>query len=224
MVWSICKPRVRLLIEATIVLSMLPIHLYAAEAFSGIAAGVDIDTSGDLPVSSEAMPPGEEEPKESAPKSIEPSRDIRIQLPGFSHHFSAPAAAKYGKKWNEQNYGIGVEMRDPMPEPNWAGWSTLDSAGLMKDSLGVWGGYAGVALQKRLVDNDYTLDLGPSFWLLWRTFDFGGPHMFVPAILPSLSIEHRESGWGLNSVLIPGFRWHTREMPTVLWVGITKSY
>jgi hypothetical protein len=158
------------------------------------------------------------------PWAIEPARNIRIQLPGFSHHFSEPAAAKYGKKWNEKNYGAGIELRDPIEAAGWNKWSVLESAGFMKDSLGAWGSYAGAALQKRLINSDYTVDFGPSFWILYRTFDFGGPHLLTPAILPSLSIDHKPSGWGVNSILIPGFKWDNREMPTVLWVGITKAF
>lgn len=172
---------------------------------------------------SEALPsvPAEQA---SALIVMTPSRNVRVQLPGFSHHFSDPIAAKHGKKWNEKNYGIGLEFRDPVDTENWNRWSTLKSAGLMKDSLGAWGGYATVTLQKRIINNEYTVDAGPALGIFWRTFNFGGPHRLMPAILPSLSIEHKKSGWGINSILIPGFKWRDRKMPTVLWVGITKSY
>lgn len=217
------KFRIRRLIEAAF-LTALPFHLHAQET----SPTVESTPAGGISISSDIaayVDDGISSPKPAAKKAIPPSRDIRVQLPGFSHHFSEPAAARYGKKWNEQNYGIGIEFRDPIGRPDWDGWSTLESAGLMKDSLGAWGGYAGMALQKRFVDDgEYTLDFGPSFWLMWRTFDFGGPHLLVPAVLPSLSAEDKSSGWGVNSILIPGFRWKNREMPTVLWIGITKSY
>jgi len=222
MTFSFRKPRARLLllIEVALIMMALPLHGQAEETISGVKVAL----SDEIPASPTSSPEKNDDSKEATMKPIETSRDLRIQLPGFSHHFSAPAAAQYGRKWNEKNYGIGIELRDPISNPNWSDWSTLESAGLMKDSLGAWGGYAGVAVQKRFVDEKYTVDFGPSFWLLWRTLDFDGPHLFIPAVLPSLSIENKANGWGLNSVLIPGFRWHDKEMPTVLWIGITRSY
>lgn len=217
MAFRIRKLQACFLIEVALILTV-PLHAYAEENVSGIEVTLPDDTSASSGVSAKER----DDSESMAMKPIEKSRDVRVQLPGFSHHFSAPAAA--GRKWNEKNYGAGLELRDPINDPNWTGWSTLESAGLMKDSLGVWGGYAGVAWQKRFLDAKYTLDFGPSFWLLWRTLDFDGPHLLIPIVLPSLSVENKADGWGMNSVLIPGFRWHDKEMPTVLWIGITKSY
>ena len=151
---------------------------------------------------------------------IETQRNVAFQLPGMSHHFSAPENPH--TKWNERNLGFGFEFRDAIDDPDWAGWSRKTTLGAMQDSLGAWGLYTGMTLQKRLASSPITVDFGPGAFLFWRTFETDGPHRLMPAVLPVLSFEHRPTGIGLNMLFVPHLQLGSRgEMPAVLYGQVT---
>jgi len=157
-----------------------------------------------------------------------PPRELTVQLPGMSHHFSRPkdrhGNVMPGRKFNEQNWGIGVQLERPL-SGQWDQWVTKTSLGVMKDSLDAYGVYAGHVWQKRAVDGaDYNVDLGGGGFLFYRTLRFNGPHVLVPAVLPVLSVEHKATHFGVNVVVVPQCRVSGGTMPGVIYMQFTKAF
>lgn len=158
----------------------------------------------------------------------EPVRHLTIQLPGMSHHFDPPmdkqGNALPGRKFNEKNWGIGVQLEHALGG-EWERWITKTSFGVMKDSLDAMGLYAGHAWQKRLVDGDMVgVDLGGGAFLFYRTLRFGGPHLLVPGLLPVLSVTHKPWQLGVNLVAVPRCRVGGGTMPRVIYLQFTKAF
>lgn len=146
--------------------------------------------------------------------------NLALQLPGMSHHFEEPKEP--GRRWNENNTGIGLEWRSPVGTN---GWTNKTTVGLMRDSHGKWGGYGGYAWQYRLVDGaSWQLDAGAGAFLFYRTVKFDGKLKLVPGVLPVLSIEHKPSGYGMNVLFVPNVKIGNYDMPAVLYAQFTKRF
>jgi hypothetical protein len=157
-----------------------------------------------------------------------PMRHLTIQLPGMSHHFDPPVDRHgneiQGREFNEQNWGIGVQLERALTG-DWSQWVSKTSFGVMKDSLDAMGAYAGHTWQKRVIDGDsYTADLGGGAFLFYRTLRFDGPHVLVPAALPVLSATHKAWGLGINVVAVPRVKLSGGTMPNVIYAQFTKSF
>jgi hypothetical protein len=108
---------------------------------------------------------------------------------------------------------------------DWDQWVTKASFGVMKDSLDAMGIYAGYTWQKRLVDSaSYSVDLGGGAFLFYRTLQFDGPHLWVPAVLPVLSAEHKGLRLGINLVAVPRVQFSGGTMPGVIYLQFTKAF
>ena len=162
------------------------------------------------------------------PLWLEPPRQLTVQLPGMSHHFDQPTDRHghviSGRKFNEQNWGIGIQLERTL-SGQWEHWVTKASFGLMKDSLDAMGLYAGYTWQKRVIDNDsYSADIGGGGFLFYRTLQFDGPHLLIPAVLPVLSAEHKGLRLGINIVAVPRCRFGGGTMPGVVYLQFTKAF
>lgn len=160
--------------------------------------------------------------------TLESKRHFTLQLPGFSHHFDKPrykdGTYVQGRKFNERNWGIGAQFEDPMGE-EWADWVRKVSFGIMKDSLDAFGLYAGATLQKRAYDSPYfSVEVGGGAFLFYRTLQFDGKHLLVPAVLPVVSALHKPSGAGANVVFVPQFETSKGTMPGVIYLQLTKQF
>lgn len=151
---------------------------------------------------------------------LTPSRPgLAIQLPGMSHHFQKPQES--GREWNQTHYGIGLEMRSSYSETV----VLKKSFGLMKDSLNMWGAYGGVTLQKRLYESSaWRADLGGGAFLFYRALHFNGKRNILPGLLPVASLEHQETGLGINILYVPHVKMNNGEMPAVLYAQMTKRF
>jgi hypothetical protein len=185
-----------------------------AEAVSPVIVPTAVEVDADL------MPP--------LPSWLEPPRQLTIQLPGMSHHFDQPTDSHGrpipGREFNERNWGIGIQIERAMTG-DWDQWVTKASFGVMKDSLDAMGIYAGYTWQKRLVDSaSYSVDLGGGAFLFYRTLQFDGPHLWVPAVLPVLSAEHKGLRLGINLVAVPRVQFSGGTMPGVIYLQFTKAF
>ena len=162
------------------------------------------------------------------PTWLEPPRQLTIQLPGMSHHFDQPTDSHGrpipGREFNERNWGIGIQIERAMTG-DWDQWVTKASFGVMKDSLDAMGVYAGYTWQKRLLNSEsYSVDLGGGAFLFYRTLQFDGPHLWVPAVLPVLSAEHKGLRLGFNLVAVPRVQFSGSTMPGVIYLQFTKAF
>jgi hypothetical protein len=127
---------------------------------------------------------------------------LELQLPGLSHHFSAPKAE--GRSWRDLHDGLGVQLtkRDGNVVVRY-------TAGFMRDSFANQGLYAGGAIGWRLLEGSVELDISAAPMLLYRTTRFddatgSAPLKLIPVIMPLISFEHRASGIGGNLTVLPG--------------------
>ena len=122
-----------------------------------------------------------------------------LQLPGVSHHFSAPQKA--GKSWNQFHDGLGLQTTRVTGDR-----VVRYTAGFMRDSFGKQGLYVGGAYGMRLLDESgYYVDLSAAPMLLYRTIKFDtNDRVLIPIVLPMLSFEHKASGIGANITVLPG--------------------
>ena len=175
-----------------------------------------------------AVAPDPDAADKTLQEALASARHLTIQLPGMSHHFSRPTDKDgnvlTGRKFNEQNWGIGIQLESAL-SGEWEGWVTKTSFGVLKDSLDAMGLYAGHTVQKRWLDNPvYSVDAGAGAFLFYRTLQFDGPHRLIPAVLPVLSAQHKATRLGLNVVAVPPFKVHSGKMPGVLYVQFTKAF
>ena len=159
---------------------------------------------------------------------LEAARHLTIQLPGMSHHFSQPTDQNgnllAGREFNEQNWGLGLQLERAMTGDG-SLWVTKTSVGVMKDSLNAMGLYAGHTWQKRVHEGaSLSADAGGGAFLFYRTLQFNGSRKLVPALLPVLSTLHRDSGLGLNLVLVPRLKMKSGVMPGVIYLQFTKAF
>jgi hypothetical protein len=162
---------------------------------------------------------------------LTPARKLSVQLPGLSHHFSSPTDKRGrvmpGKRYNERNWGIGVEFEDTDTAAVEASdhWIAKTSFGVLKDSLNAFGLYAGRTMQRRIADKaDFSVDVGAGAFLFLRTMEFDGPHRLVPAVLPVVSAMHKPTQVGVNLVAIPEFTLNGSKMPGVVFLQFTRAF
>jgi len=182
-------------------------------------------------VSPVIVPPAATEPAADAEQPLKwlpPPRQLTVQLPGMSHHFDDPVDSHGnpmpGREFNERNWGIGIQLERALTG-EWSQWVSKVSFGVMKDSLDAMGLYAGYTWQKRLLDTPtYSVDLGGGGFLFWRTLEFDGPHLLVPAVLPVLSAEWKSLRLGVNVVAVPRCQFSGGTMPGVVYLQFTKAF
>lgn len=144
---------------------------------------------------------------------------LTLLLPGMSHHFDAPEDS--ARRWNETHAGLGLAWRSKWDE---TGWYLKTAIGTMHDSVESWGAYGGVAWQYRMFDGaSWLVDAGGGIFLFYRAVQFDGPHIWLPGALPVLSAEHRPTGLGLNVLYVPNVKFDAGEMPSVIYVQLTKQ-
>lgn len=189
----------------------------------GASAAAEASSPAGLPV-----PPDVAANEAGPPIWAQPSRHLTIQLPGMSHHFGQPTDrhgnVQSDRKFNEKNWGVGIQLERAL-SGDWQEWVTKTSFGVMKDSLDAMGLYAGHALQKRVVDGPgFTADVGGGAFLFYRTLRFDGPHLLIPAALPVLSAQHKDTQIGLNLLAIPPCKLNSGTVPGVIYVQFTKAF
>lgn len=145
---------------------------------------------------------------------------VAIILPGMSRHFQAPENT--ARKWNETHAGLGLESRSKWDDN---GWYFKKAIGVMRDSVESWGAYGGAVWQKRIYeDASLVVDAGGGVFLFYRALHFDGEHLWLPGLLPVLSVEHKSTGIGLNILYVPHFKTDAGEMPAVLFAQLTKLF
>jgi hypothetical protein len=70
----------------------------------------------------------------------------------------------------------------------------------------------------------YSVDLGGGAFLFYCTLQFDGPHLWIPAVLPVLSAEHRGLRLGINLVAVPRVQFSGGTMPGVICLQFTKAF
>ena len=193
-----------------------------------LSAGCAVRAAAVSPVIVPTAVDANADPEPPLPGWLEPPRQLMIQLPGMSHHFDEPTDSHGrpipGREFNERNWGLGIQIERAMTG-DWDRWVTKASFGVMKDSLDAMGIYAGYTWQKRLVNNaSYSVDLGGGAFLFYRTLQFDGPHLWVPAVLPVLSAEHKGLRLGINLVAVPRVQFSGGTMPGVIYLQFTKAF
>lgn len=145
---------------------------------------------------------------------------VAIILPGMSHHFQAPKNTT--RKWNETHAGIGLETRSKWGDN---GWIFKKAVGIMRDSVESWGAYGGAVWQKRVLESpSWVVDAGGGAFLFYRALHFDGERMWLPGLLPVVSVEHKSTGIGLNVLYVPNFQTDAGEMPAVIFAQLTKRF
>lgn len=154
---------------------------------------------GLIAFSSVALADNPPEDQHSQYRSVQP---WALEISGTAHHFSQPSNSS--ERYNQQNWGLGVEYRQPNPSSRWA---TIYGASALKDSFGHWGGYAGVA-REYTIGQIYSVKIQPGagLFLFYRTSDFNGPHHWRIWAVPLVHFEETYSGLGLNVVVVPSIR------------------
>ncbi len=134
---------------------------------------------------------------------------------GVSHHFQPTRAP--GHEWQEQHAGLGLERRASVSDDGRSDWSLSTAGGLMQDSRGFWGGYAGAGYLwhwRRYGQID--LGLGGGAYLFYRSVSWSGRMAVVPGLLPLASAHFPASGISLNLIYVPRLSAINEAMPSVL--------
>ncbi len=135
---------------------------------------------------------------------------------GFSHHFEPTRAP--GRQWNEQHPGLGLERRRLGGQT----WHWRQSAGFLQDSRNVWGGYAGVGLMRewRVLDSA-RIGAGLGAHAFYRSVSWSGRRAWVPALLPTLSLELPQDRLGVNLMWVPPTGLGGESRPALLFLQMT---
>ena len=152
-----------------------------------------------------------------------------LQLPGMSQHFEKPR--KRGAEWNQYHEGMGLQRTIDVDRNRLdGGWVLRYSGGFMLDSYGNESGYLGAGLAWRRRSTIFDVDAGVAPMLLYRTTRFDDPRRgpaplrLIPAMLPTLSVEHRQSGIGANIILVPAMDLgRDFRMPGLAFVQFTRK-
>jgi Antimicrobial peptide resistance and lipid A acylation protein PagP len=142
----------------------------------------------------------------------------RLQVGGLSHHFEPTRAA--GRKWQEQHPGLGLErlVRDDR-------WSIHSTGGIVQDSRGFWGGYAGTAyLRNWKVPGNVELAAGAGLYAFYRSSSWNGKMTLVPGVLPTASIFLPASNMGVNFIYVPQIGAYNKTMPAVLHAQLSYKF
>ncbi len=149
-----------------------------------------------------------------------------MQMPGMSHHFDKPR--KRGAQWNESHDGFGLQRSVALDDGIGSGWVWRDSVGVMVDSFGNPGGYAGAGPAWRERRANFDIDAGLAPMLLYRTTRFDdwrgpAPMRLIPAVLPTLTLQHRPSGAGANIIAVPSMNLGgDYRMPGLVFLQFTR--
>lgn len=158
----------------------------------------------------------------SESKAYELSRSAwTLQISGYTHHFKGTGRRAY-PSWNNANYGLGVQY-----EP-WqileSRWSTVFTAGVMKDSFGMQGAYAGATQMFRLNDRRIQAKLGGGLFLLYRSFDWDKKQEPALMLAPILSVEDTRSGVGINITGSPSVNYGSKRIVSFIFVQGTFRF
>ena len=142
-----------------------------------------------------------------------------MQTVGVSHHFQQTTAP--GREWQEQHPGLGFERRSEGLGSDAADWTLSSMGGVMQDSRGFWGGYAGAAYMRQWQPSrSLSLGAGLGAQLFYRSASWNGRMTLVPAVLPVASVGLPVLGMKLNMVYVPEISAFSKSMPPVLHVQV----
>lgn len=144
-----------------------------------------------------------------------------LQISGYTHHFKGTGRRAY-PSWNNVNTGLGVQY-DALRSPE-SRWSTIGAAGIMKDSFGVYGAYAGAAEMYRLNEHRIQAKIGGGLFLLYRAFDWGDKRQSALMIAPIISIEDTHSGLGINITGSPSVNYGNKRIVSFVFVQGTFRF
>lgn len=148
-----------------------------------------------------------------------PGFEKALHLPAFSHHFRDPKGRN--RRWSEEHPGIGLEWRDRRND----GTVLKYSAGVVRDSFKVWGGYAGVSWQKEFqVSSTWRAEAGATALLWYRAMKFDSDPELVLGAAPMLSVEHIPTGLGMNVFVVPSAKIGSRRLIGATIVQLTKTF
>lgn len=132
---------------------------------------------------------------------------------GFSHHFQQTQAP--GREWRETHPGLGFEHRSRDDESK---WQLRSSGGLMQDSRGFMGSYAGAAyLREQHWGASVDSAIGIGAYAMYRSVSWSGKRTLVPALMPTASLSLADGRIGLNFVYMPRLKALNEAMPSVLY-------
>jgi hypothetical protein len=104
-------------------------------------------------------------------------------------------------------------------------WSLNSTAGIVQDSRGFWGGYAGAAYMRTWGDQGpLELTAGAGAYVLYRSTSWRGDMSVVPGVLPTASIFLPASNMGVNFIFVPQIGAYNKSMPSVLHAQLTYRF
>ena len=156
------------------------------------------------------------------PKADELSRSPwALQISGYTHHFKCTGRRAH-PSWNNTNIGLGVQY-DAWRRPA-SRWSTLVTAGIMKDSFGAHGAYTGVAPLYRLNDRRIETKLGGGLFLVYRSFDWNDKRQPALMLVPIFSVEDTRTGLGINITGSPSVNYGDKRIVSFVFVQGTFRF
>ena len=141
-----------------------------------------------------------------------------LQVGGISHHFEETKAV--GRRWQEQHPGLGLERRIQD-----GAWSQHAAGGVLQDSRGFWGGYAGASyLYNKRWSGVLDTGIGMGAYAFYRSTSWNGKMGLVPGILPMASLTIPGSDVGFNFIYVPHIGSYNKAMPAVLHAQMTVRF
>ena len=138
-----------------------------------------------------------------------------MQVGGLSYHFQQTQAL--GREWQNQHPGLGFERRSNVAGDDPSDWRISATGGVMQDSRGYWGGYAGLAyLRQWRLSGEAEFGTGLGAYGLYRSVSWGGRRALVPAVMPVTTIGLADTGINLNLAYLPRIAVNGHAMPAVL--------
>lgn len=131
---------------------------------------------------------------------------------GFSHHFQQTQAK--GREWRETHPGLGIEYRASSDND----WKLRTSGGLMQDSRGFLGTYAGAAyVREQRWGGGVDTAFGVGGFALYRSTSWSGKRTLVPALMPTASMSFADGRVGINLTYVPKISALNNAMPSVAY-------
>jgi hypothetical protein len=144
-----------------------------------------------------------------------------LQVSGYTHHFQGTHRRAH-PDWNSNNAGLGIQY--DMPGQAASPWTTVLSAGFMRDSYGTEGLYAGAARLYRINDSRIQARIGGGAFAAYRALDWDDSRKLTLLIMPILSFEDTRSGLGLNITASPSIRYNSRKLASFIFFQGTYRF
>lgn len=144
-----------------------------------------------------------------------------LQASGYTHHFQGTHRSAH-PDWNSSTVGLGIQY--DMSNKVASRWTTILSAGFMRDSYSMDGLYAGTARMYRINDSRIQAKIGGSAFLAYRALEWDQNRRLTLLIMPVLSLEDSRSGLGLNITASPSVCYNQRKIASFVFFQGTYRF